>query len=303
MPGPRNPKGVVHRLLDIIVEEVSLVDRAANKHRFLIVKRRSENMDDDTNTATPTATSVDGTAAGGAPASGSQSTNGPENEPAAEGGALALAVSALERLTATVEVLSRLGDEDAKPKLAELADELKSFSERLAESVGGGTEGDESDEDATGSEEDSTDDDAETAADGTNGLAEAISGVRATLEQLTSLVGAQAAGGDAEADTENGGETEGSADDASGGAPAASDGTVEKLATINGQLQKLIGTVQKQQKRLARLEKRFGLPNSTPRQEGPAKNPSTEEVGWPLDMNRTFDRDSVDQSVSFHDGV
>jgi len=29
----------VHRLLDIVVEEVSLVDRAANKHRFLIVKR------------------------------------------------------------------------------------------------------------------------------------------------------------------------------------------------------------------------------------------------------------------------
>jgi len=28
----------VNRLLDIVVEEVSLVDRAANKRRFLIVK-------------------------------------------------------------------------------------------------------------------------------------------------------------------------------------------------------------------------------------------------------------------------
>ena len=36
----------VHRLVDMVVEEVSLVDRAANKHRFLIVKR-DEAMDDD----------------------------------------------------------------------------------------------------------------------------------------------------------------------------------------------------------------------------------------------------------------
>jgi len=31
-------QGDVHRLRDIVVEEVSLVDRAANKRRFLIVK-------------------------------------------------------------------------------------------------------------------------------------------------------------------------------------------------------------------------------------------------------------------------
>jgi hypothetical protein len=36
----------VHRLRDIVVEEVSLVDRAANKRRFLVVKR-SEDMADD----------------------------------------------------------------------------------------------------------------------------------------------------------------------------------------------------------------------------------------------------------------
>jgi hypothetical protein len=37
----------VHRLVDMVVEEVSLVDRAANKHRFLIVKR-DDAMDDHT---------------------------------------------------------------------------------------------------------------------------------------------------------------------------------------------------------------------------------------------------------------
>src|SRR5512143_490249 len=35
----------VHRLRDILVEEVSLVDRAANKRRFLVVKRSSEMAD------------------------------------------------------------------------------------------------------------------------------------------------------------------------------------------------------------------------------------------------------------------
>ena len=43
----------VHRLLDMVVEEVSLVDRAANQHRFLIVKR-SEPMDQDTAAAADT---------------------------------------------------------------------------------------------------------------------------------------------------------------------------------------------------------------------------------------------------------
>ena len=32
----------VYRLLDMVVEEVSLVDRAANKQRFLIVKRSDD---------------------------------------------------------------------------------------------------------------------------------------------------------------------------------------------------------------------------------------------------------------------
>jgi len=37
----------LHRLRDMVVEEVSLVDRAANKRRFLIVKRSDDMADDD----------------------------------------------------------------------------------------------------------------------------------------------------------------------------------------------------------------------------------------------------------------
>jgi hypothetical protein len=36
----------LHRLVEMLVEEVSIVDRAANKHRFLIVKR-DDSMDDE----------------------------------------------------------------------------------------------------------------------------------------------------------------------------------------------------------------------------------------------------------------
>lgn len=37
-----NPNQQIHRLTDIIVEEVSLVDRAANKRKFLVVKREEQ---------------------------------------------------------------------------------------------------------------------------------------------------------------------------------------------------------------------------------------------------------------------
>lgn len=39
--------GGVHRLVDMVVEEVSLVDRAANQRRYLLVKRGAEMADDD----------------------------------------------------------------------------------------------------------------------------------------------------------------------------------------------------------------------------------------------------------------
>ncbi len=39
-----DPTDGVHRLVDMVVEEVSLVDRAANLRRFLIVKR-DDSMD------------------------------------------------------------------------------------------------------------------------------------------------------------------------------------------------------------------------------------------------------------------
>lgn len=55
----------LHRLLDMVVQEVSLVDRPANKRRFLVVKRadtmKTKKTDAATTTATTTATAADAT--------------------------------------------------------------------------------------------------------------------------------------------------------------------------------------------------------------------------------------------------
>ena len=48
------------------------------------------------------------------------------------------------------------------------------------------------------------------------------------------------------------------------------------------------------------IEKGFGLPNSAPTREQGGR-PDAEDVGWPLDLNRPFDRENVDKAVSFHD--
>ena len=89
----RKAEDGVHRLVDMVVEEVSLVDRAANKHRFLIVKR-DDAMDDDNTTDTTT------------------TDPSPSAAPTAkldDGTALGAALTALESLTGLVELLGSLG--------------------------------------------------------------------------------------------------------------------------------------------------------------------------------------------------
>jgi len=130
----------VNRLLDIVVEEVSLVDRAANNHRFLIVKR-SDDMDENTNGAA--AATADETEdvqdlAAEVEAEGTDG-GGDSNEAAGEpdgGSALAVALEALEGLTEAVELLGAATEDEAQPRLAELAGELRTVAERLAGMTG-----------------------------------------------------------------------------------------------------------------------------------------------------------------------
>jgi len=286
MSGRSKADGAVNRLLDMVVEEVSLVDRAANKHRFLIVKR-SNDMDE---TTTDTTTSpVDETHTESNPAEGSAadtSADGgsdPSND-AASGAPLTVAVAALEGLTETVELLGTLGEDEAKPKLAELATELRAVSERLAQAAGGSAGGGGNGEaPETTSDATDTGDPATHRAD----FGQVIEAVRATLARVGSLLDDPPGAAEAGDDTHTG-------DDGDGNSV---EGQLTELLT---ELRALTGTVKEQQQRLARLEKRSGLPNSAPSGERPAKS-DDEEVGWPLDLNRSFDRESVDKAVSFHD--
>ena len=281
MSAPGKAEGGVNRLLDIVVEEVSLVDRAANKHRFLIVKR-SNDMDETTTdtTTSPADETTAETNAAAEPGGDADSSND-----AAGGAPLTVAVAALEGLTETVELLGTLGEDEAKPRLAELATELRTVSERLALAAGGSGSGGDGSDASSGAA-----DGADAAGGATDGdaFASAIEAVRATLGRVQALI--------ASGDTASAGETSDEGDGASG----AGDGLGPQIAELLGEIRSLTGTVKEQQQRLARLEKRFGLPNSAPSGERPPKA-EDQDVGWPMDLNRPFDRESVDKATSFHD--
>ena len=98
----------VHRLVDMVVEEVSLVDRAANNHRFLIVKRDA--MADDTTPAEKAAETEVAVA-----------TDSP----------LGTAMAALESLTAIVDLLGDLGETATNDRLASLATQLRATADTL----------------------------------------------------------------------------------------------------------------------------------------------------------------------------
>ena len=240
----------------------------------------------DTNTETPPATD-DGAIATGTdnpdsdapPAGGGEATEAPPTDE----GPLGRALAALEGLTEAVELLGTGDATTAQPRLVELAGQLRGFADGLAGTTGS---------------EDPAAPDANTkpdAAPQTDALAQALAAVRATLERVGSMIEQEQrtpSGSDPsapEADTEDGGK------------PAATIELGGQLEALNIQVRSLADTVKAQQQRLSRLEKRSGLPNSTPRDERPTPASGDDDVGWPLDLNRTCDRESVDKSVSFHE--
>lgn len=273
MSDPRKADRPVNRLLDIVVEEVSLVDRAANEHRFLIVKRDTPMADH-----ADTDTQEQGTEPSAeAPAT----TSDDQSEPTAPDPLLATAVAALEGLTSTVELLGAMGAQAADARLAPLATELKATAEALLARAGvePAATG-EGDADTESTEEPSA------AKDG-DAFAEHLQAARAALAQLAALTSAPASEPEAAAAP-----TEASA--------KLPDELTTTLAAMGESFRALADTVKEQQQRLARVEKQFGLPNSSQSPES-LRKAAPEEVGWPMDLNNPMDRESVDKAVSFHD--
>ena len=280
MSDPRKADRSVNRLLDIVVEEVSLVDRAANEHRFLIVKRDTPMADHaDTDTQEQGAEpSADAPATEeGAPATISDDPP----EATAPDPLLATAVAALEGLTSTVELLGAMGAQAADARLAPLATELKTTAEALLARAGvepAATGEGDTDRESTEEPSDAKDGDA---------FAEHLQAARAALTQLAALTSTPASEPEAEA--------------APTEAPAKlPDELTTTLAAMGESFRALADTVKEQQQRLARVEKQFGLPNSSQSPES-VRKAAPEEVGWPMDLNNPMDRESVDKAVSFHD--
>jgi hypothetical protein len=255
-------EGGVHRLVDMVVEEVSLVDRAANKHRFLVVKRDAP-MKDKTEPKTDDAAKPEG-----------DPPEKPKKKPAKKADtadAIATATAILERLTSAVEMLGEATDEDADQILIELAGELSEAAAEIAEAAGVAEDEEEEGEAAKNAS-----------------VADTVAKVRALLGEVTSML-EKAKAGDADPETVE--------------PPAlavASDGQVSKqLEGIATSLRTLTGAVKEQGQRLARVEKGTGVPNSRTHDERPPAR--EEDVGWPLDLNRPLDRESVDKATSFHD--
>ena len=240
----------VHRLVDMVVEEVSLVDRAANKHRFLIVKR-DDAMDDDNTTDTTT------------------TDPSPPAAPTAkldDGTALGAALTALESLTGLVELLGSLG-----------ADQALARSAGDDEDVEARAKGDA----ATKSTEPST-------------FAGNVTAAKQALARLAELAAKVPA---AETETPAQPEPAVAAKDSSA---TATPSVTDSLAKLADSFRALSETVKEQQQRLGRVEKQFGLPNSAAPAERMSKA-TVEDVGWPLDLNKPKDRESVDKAISFHD--
>ena len=256
----------IHRLIDMVVEEVSLVDRAANEHRFLIVKR-SDPMNPDA-AQVPEANAEDASAE-------TETNKDAHADPAPD--VMATAVAALEALTEAVEILNADGGDQAR--LAELAAELQALASKLA------------------GEEPAADPAAETAEEASDpDTASAVDSIRATLSRVEAMVDAAAAAKPPEPANDP------EPDAAPDAAPAAAQesAVTEHLAAVAKALRDLTSTVQAQHQRIAQVEKRFGMPNSARSDERPKSAPAS-SVGWPMDMNNPMDRESVDKSVSFHD--
>ena len=260
----------VHRLVDMVVEEVSLVDRAANNHRFLLVKRGDM--------TTPTA-AAEGTASSAAPTSGTIRM-------IAEDSPLGAALTALESLTALVEQLGSMEADPSDGRLAALAEQLRAAAEQMLGAA-----------EPEGSDEGPTPEPSEVERRGppeqgppASSFASHLDAAKAALSRLSELASKVAP-----TPAENRQAPPVVATPAQ--QPLDPEKPLVKLAASFGALTE---SMQQLQQRLARVEKQSGVPNSAAPAEQVAKA-NLEAVGWPLDLNEPKDREAVDKTVSFHD--
>lgn len=285
------------RLVDIVVEEVSLVDRAANKRRFLVVKRDPE----------------------GGPMAGEQA-GGDEGRASGEVGTErdaslpdAAALAAVEGLCEATLALSEHAQSEADiARVVALAGEVESLALAVttpATQAGAGEPAATGETPAVDAEPSAA---GAPAADtsaaspeggGASDTAQAteVGKALSDAEELVARVRQSVAKPQPAAVSAPQAASTSSAATPPVAAPSSPTGALQAaLQPVLDAVGTLTKAVQAQGERLGRLEKGVGAPASQPANEHP-REPDDDHVSWPIDLNLRVDRAGVDKSVSFHD--
>lgn len=316
-PNTAHPRERVHRLTDIDVDEVSLVDHAANKRKWLVVKRSTMGIE------------LESDGKGGFTKAGTkQAACGPDGKkkpmakmdlpPGAREVLAPVLQRACDKLTAMIEEIdgasvAEVGEDGTIPPLPEevwagigeaaaLLGQVERQYPRAAAPAPENEEPAPESEGGTEAEEDELEMRFEQA---TKALVAKV-GRRMSKDRLARFEQALSVLGSILGELK-----EPSAEPAEMRAPEApaeeqkrapaakaDDGLAQQLATLSEQVQRMTSTIVKQRDELAQLRKARGGASSVPVEDN--AEPRT-EFSWPLDMNRPVTRDSVTKTTSFFD--
>jgi hypothetical protein len=319
----------VHRLRDIVVEEVSLVDRAANQRRFLVVKRSAEMADESTAIADtkPDKPSAIEKAKKKPPVAGDETVDEEKAKKPADDEADDSEDA--EKARSAPEDDAAEDDDDPAGKKKQRKQEglviaapvkealLRALTEALerlmalANSIKEATEPEEGDDVAM----------PEDVGTELEAIAEMLSGVdkrkaakkgvvkagaRMAKDRLDRFQKAIALLADIlkELTDAKDGPTGPSAGAAESGlkkrdASASPTLPVPGLADLVSGIGELTRVVKRQEEELGRIRQARGVSNAIPVEGGRRTEP--QDISWPLDMNRPISRDKVRKEVSFFD--
>lgn len=321
----------VHRLRDIVVEEVSLVDRAANQRRFLVVKRSADMADENTATAdtkpdSPKAIEKAKKKPAQAATDEAADQEKAKKKPAEDGGDEADTEKARSAPADDVDD-EEDADDDPKRKqrkqdelvlapavkealLPVLTDALERLM-ALANTIKEAAEPDEGDggemPEDVGAELEAIADLLWAAKKSKRAKADvAKAGARMAKDRLDRFQKALSLLADilkelTETKEALAAPSAGSAEagvkkrDAAEPQPAA----VAGLADLVSGIGELTRVVKRQEEELTRMRQARGVSNAIPVEGGRRAEP--QDVSWPLDMNRPISRDKVRKEVSFFD--
>lgn len=321
----KDPK--VFQLLDIIAEEVSDVDRAANKRTYLVVKRRTDMKTKEplgaelVEDANGNLTTIDKAKGDDEEHDETKAASPPDKEKDASKQALVIpgpvkqallraTTEALQRLMAVVNAIKAAEETDEKPDKPtpdSVARELRAVSDLLAGALERYPSPIAKDEDAP---TDVAKAGAKLAGKRRDQLKNVIELLQKLLEDVLPEKSAPrgAPPGDRSTDPNRANVGAGvqpdrdaarSAQEVLSDVPGLAD-VLKSLSSLGEVMKELRSKVQGQDEQIARLKKSTGLPASR-EVDAVRRAKAPEAVSWPLDMNQPLSRDRVAKEVSFFD--